>query len=259
MLLHGINASWRVWQPVLALLEAHHDVFAPTLPGHLGGPPLVDGAATSISELADGAERLLDAAGIETAHLAGNSLGGWLAIELGRRGRARSLTALSPAGGWVDARDLSRVVRLLSGAKRVLDRHEQLRLSGLIRRPGFRHLAFHGAMEHGERVRPSAALEMIEDAAGCDAFVPFVTWIRGTNSLAPAVEAQGYPIRIAWGEGDRTIPFTRYGQPILDAVSGAEHVTLPGVGHVPMFDDPQLVARTILEVTARAEAESAVL
>jgi len=57
--------------------------------------------------------------------------------------------------------------------------------------------------------------------------------------------------RTAWSGCDRTIPFDRCGRPLLvDRVPDAELVTLPGVGHVPMSDDPDLVVRTILEVTA---------
>jgi pimeloyl-ACP methyl ester carboxylesterase len=233
-------------------LEQRHDVLAPTLPGHHGGPPLEPGEPqepVSIGALADGVERILDAAGIDTAHLAGNSLGGWLAIELGRRGRARSVVALSPAGGWGSARDLQRVVRLLSGGRAMIERGERFGLSSLVRRPRFRRLAFHAVMEHGERISAPEALEMLADAAQCDAFPGFADWVRTTRTLAAAIEEQAYPIRIAWAEHDRTIPFTRYGRPILDALAGAEHVTLPGVGHVPMFDDPALVADTILNVT----------
>jgi pimeloyl-ACP methyl ester carboxylesterase len=62
------------------------------------------------------------------------------------------------------------------------------------------------------------------------------------------------PIRIAWGEHDRVIPFERYGRPMLERVTTAQHQTLAGVGHVPMYDDPQAVAATILEVTAPSGA-----
>ena len=249
VLLHGIQASWKIWQPVLPRLEVFHDVFAPTLPGHLNGPALKPGSPVSVAALADGVERVLDANGIETAHCVGNSLGGWLAIELGRRGRARSVVGLSPAGGWSSARDLRRVTWMLASGRAMIDRGDRIGLSELIRRPGFRRIAFRGVMEHGERVTPSAAAEMLAAAAGCEAFRGFVAWVRTADSLIAATADQDYPIRIAWAQCDRTIPFGRYGRPILASLPGADHVTLANVGHVPMFDDPDLVARTILEVT----------
>jgi alpha-beta hydrolase superfamily lysophospholipase len=249
VLLHGIQASWKVWQPVLPILSRSHDVLAPTLPGHLDGPPLELGAPVSIGAIADGVEQILDANGIATAHLVGNSLGGWLAIELGRRDRARSVVGLSPAGGWTSARDLRRVVWMLSSGRAMMGAGGRIGLNELIRRPGFRRLAFRGVMEHGDRVTPSEAAEMLTAAAGCDAFPGFLTWVRTAGSLPSADVTQDYPIRIAWAEQDKTIPFGRYGLPMLAVLPGTEQVMLPGVGHVPMFDDPELIARTILEVT----------
>ena len=55
----------------------------------------------------------------------------------------------------------------------------------------------------------------------------------------------GCPVRIVWGASDRTLPFARYGRPLLSALDGAELVFLAGVGHVPMIDDPAAVAATI--------------
>jgi alpha-beta hydrolase superfamily lysophospholipase len=249
VLLHGINASWRVWKPVLSALEEHHDVFAPSLPGHRGGPPLDLGRPVSIDALADGVERILDAADIDTAHLAGNSLGGWLAIELARRGRARSVVALSPAGGWSSPRDLRRVIRLLSGARGMIAGRHVFGLDHLMRRPRFRRVSLHQAMTHGERIPAREVLEMMDDTALCTAYSGFIEWIRGAAPIRST--RLTCPVRIAWAERDLTIPFDRYGRPLLDALDGAEHITLAGVGHIPMYDDPPLIARAILEVTTR--------
>lgn len=98
MLLHGFTDTWRTWELVLPELERHHDVLAVTLLGHAGGPPL-NGAVTDAA-LADSVERAMDDAGFATAHVAGNSLGGYVALQLAARGRADSVVALAPAGGW---------------------------------------------------------------------------------------------------------------------------------------------------------------
>ncbi|MGH2849603.1 MAG: alpha/beta fold hydrolase, partial [Solirubrobacteraceae bacterium] len=87
--LHGFTDTWRTWELVLPHLERIHDVLAPTLPGHAGGAPVACDAGAD--ELTDVLERLLDRAGIATAHVVGNSLGGYLALRLAMRGRARSV------------------------------------------------------------------------------------------------------------------------------------------------------------------------
>ena len=90
-----------VWTDVAAELAdtGRYEVFAPSMAGHNGGPRnrsfLLD-----TNTLANHVERQLDQLGWDTAHVVGNSLGGWVAFELERRGRARTLTAIAPAGGW---------------------------------------------------------------------------------------------------------------------------------------------------------------
>src|SRR4051794_31843030 len=96
--LHGFLDTWRTWELPLPALEHSHDVLAPTLAGHAGGPPIDD--ELSDTTLADAVERSMDEAGFETAHMVGNSLGGFVALQLAARGRARTVVALAPAGGW---------------------------------------------------------------------------------------------------------------------------------------------------------------
>jgi pimeloyl-ACP methyl ester carboxylesterase len=101
--LHGFTDTWRTWELVLPTLEREHDVLAPTLAGHAGGPSIDRGLDEWT--LADGVERAMDEAGFETAHIVGNSLGGYVALQLAARGRARSVVALAPGGGWADGDD----------------------------------------------------------------------------------------------------------------------------------------------------------
>src|SRR3954469_16024028 len=98
LLLHGFTATWRAWDLVMPALERRHDVLAPTLPGHAGGPPLA--GEVGAEAILDAVERAMDDAGFDTAHVVGNSLGGYVALRLAARGRARTVVALAPAGGW---------------------------------------------------------------------------------------------------------------------------------------------------------------
>ncbi len=249
VLLHGAAMSWRAWTPVLDALAQHHDVIAPTLPGHRGGPAWDRSAGTfTVDRLADGVCAQLDAAGVGTAHVVGNSLGGWVALELVRRGRARSAVALSPAGGWRSGWDLRRLVwtfRVL----RVVTRPE---LAGVIAsHPGLRRAVVRRTMEHGERIAPELVPDMIADVRGCDVLVPLLD-AAAAHGATRALEHLPCPVRIAWSERDRMIPWRAYGAPMRRIVPDAEFVRLPGVGHVPMWDDPELVVDTVLGVTLPA-------
>jgi alpha-beta hydrolase superfamily lysophospholipase len=240
---------------VLELLEPQHAVFAPTLPGHRGGPAIAAVGTVNVAAIADGVEKLLDTAGIGTAHIVGNSLGGWVALELGRRGRARSVVALSPAGGWERSRDMRRVLRLLSYGRAALTRRDLLGLDAFLRRPRSRRMLLRLAMERGDRISVSDARDMVDDLLFCTAFPGVARWLRTAPPLDHRDTRPQCPIRIAWGGRDRTIPYARFGRAFVGTVPGAEHVTMPGVGHVPMFDDPELVAQTILDVTLKRDRE----
>jgi pimeloyl-ACP methyl ester carboxylesterase len=256
VLLHGLTGTWRVWTPLLPALSERHDVLAPTLLGHGGGTPHPAGDEISVAAIADDVERAMDAAGFERAHIVGNSLGGWTTIELARRGRAVSAVALSPAGGWLDDRLLARVSKLMRQAGRFAQVRNPTVLR-VLRRPRARRWAFRAAMAHGERVPAVAALEMVDDLAACTVLEPFLAATLRDGPFAGDMSEVTTPIRVAWGELDRTIPFPGYGVPLLEHLPNAEVVHLPGVGHVPMFDDPALITRTILEVTERVDAERA--
>jgi pimeloyl-ACP methyl ester carboxylesterase len=98
VLLHGFTDTWRTWELVLPVLERDHDLQAPTLLGHAGAPPIVGDISDTL--LADAVEQAMDEAGFGTADIVGNSLGGYVALQLAARGRATSVVALAPAGGW---------------------------------------------------------------------------------------------------------------------------------------------------------------
>jgi pimeloyl-ACP methyl ester carboxylesterase len=252
VLLHGLTGSWRIWRPVIPLLRDHHDVFVPSLAGHRGGPVLQNGA--SIAALTDALERTLDDAEIDTAHVAGNSLGGWLALELARRGRARSVVALSPAGAWASARELQRVSRIFLTAARITPRLLP-HLGWLIRRPRGRRLLLRQVMEHGDRISAADAADLFADYAACSIVEELIATF-GRDCFRGDLARAEVPIRIAWAAHDRTIPFAGYGRPMADLLPGAEITTLAGVGHVPMYDDPALVAQTILDMTRPTDQET---
>ena len=253
VLLHGASVSWRSWEPVLAPLGEHHRVFAPTMPGHRGGPFWDTGAGPfTIDRLADGVCAQLDAEGIGTAHVVGNSLGGWVTLELVRRGRARSAVAISPAGGWNSGWDLRRLLWTFRVIRAVSRPAFGPVLAGS---PALRRALLRKTMEHGERIDAGLVPDMIADVRGCDVLLPLLDAAAGHGSTRELGDLP-CPVRIAWAEHDRMIPWRSYGAPMRRIVPDAEFVRLPRVGHVPMWDDPELVVDAILGVTLPAERGS---
>jgi pimeloyl-ACP methyl ester carboxylesterase len=253
LLLHGFTANADAWKSVLPALEQRHEVVVVTFHGHMGGPPIPEGFNHSIAESADLAEASLDAEGIDKVHVVGNSLGGWLAIELARRGRAHSCVAISPGGGWEQGS--SEQLRLKKLFMRI---RSLLRVGGplapvLARFPASRRFALRDIVAHAERMSPADARTVIEAAWRCDAF----DGVMGALLREPAptvMDPAPCPMRLVWGTADKMLPIGRYSDRWRRMLPGAEWVELDGAGHCPMFDDPDGVSRAILQVTDRGRA-----
>jgi pimeloyl-ACP methyl ester carboxylesterase len=244
VLLHGVTMTERVWREVVPPLARGYDVVAPTALGHRGGPVSAR-PPVSIGEVIDDAERLLDELGFERAHLVGNSMGGWSALELARRGRALSVCALSPAGMWEPrSDDFRETLTILSTAIRESRRTRPLlpllARSRRVRRHATRYLSADGA-----RVSAAELIAQADDALACQADID----PSHTDDYLPALDPAPCPVTIAWGNVDRLFPIERYESRARALVPAARFLVLDGVGHVPMLDDPGLVVRTIEAAT----------
>jgi pimeloyl-ACP methyl ester carboxylesterase len=251
VLVHGLGGSRHNFEPVIAALERRHDVLAVGLLGHDPSRPFAPGVRASVAALVDGVEHDMDAAGFETAHLVGNSLGGWVVLELAKRGRARSVVALSPGGGQLPgslSADLT-AMRLTLEHRLVAALPPSLAAS-LVRRPRLRRLLFAGTFTHPERVTASQGLQMLRAFGGATAFVDLLRAIKRDGPLSD-LDRIAAPVLIAWGTVDRLLPAGYFAPILRDGIPGAEFLALPGLGHVPMVDDPEQVASVILEFAAR--------
>jgi pimeloyl-ACP methyl ester carboxylesterase len=247
VLVHGAEADWTVWRPVLGRLCEHYEVHAPTLPGHLGGPPLRQ--PISITAFADGLEAYLDSVGLDTAHVAGNSLGGILAMEMVRRGRARSAVSFSGPAGFASDQELVRLLRLFAFGQ--VARHLTF-LNVLARRsPSFRKRLQSAAMVHGDRVTPSEFDEMATASTYARIAIPLVRSVRA-GDRPTAFDVGTVPSRVVWGAEEKVVPLEGYGEPSHALVRGAELHVLPDAGHVPMWDAPDAVVDHILATASLA-------
>jgi pimeloyl-ACP methyl ester carboxylesterase len=246
VLFHGILCSERVWRNVVPLLRDDFEVIVPNALGHRGGPPPASRPAV-IDDVIDAAEQQLDELGIERAHLAGNSLGGWMSLELARRGRAKSVCALSPAGFWDEAWEAERMRTFAVLRRAMRDVRRGRRIAPVLGRSRrFRRWAMQNACLHGDRVNREEFLDAGEDTLEC--LIGEEMLVAG-YSLAP-MEAP-CPVTIAWSAGDRLFPLEVYEERGRTLVGGAEFRVLDDVGHVPMYDDPALVAETIRATVAQ--------
>ncbi len=248
VLLHGFTGHWRHWKPVLADLVARYEVIAPTLSGHNGGPAYPSGVALeTVSDAGDSLERHLDELGVGTAHLVGNSMGGALAIELAKRGRARSVVALSPGGGWAPGGpEPERIARFFERQMRMV-RASRTQIPRLMRRPRARKLAMRDIMRHGELIPPADAIDVSLDPLGCTIADDVLASLRGGRAHLADLDKVAAPTLIAWAERDRILPLATCSARFRREILEVEFRVLPRVGHVPMWDDTRLIVATITD------------
>jgi pimeloyl-ACP methyl ester carboxylesterase len=212
VLLHGFTAAWRIWHPILADLAARYDVIAPTLPGHHGGPTYPADRPITFEHSTDTIEGLLDELGVGTAHFVGNSMGGGIALELAKRGRARSVVALAPAGGWSRGDgEGPRIGNFFARQIKMLERTHAWS-ERIMRRPGTRRLAFREIMRHGELVSPADAAEISQAAMSCSISQRAIRELRADNAglTIGDLDRIACPVLLATPQFDRVLPGPRH-------------------------------------------------
>jgi pimeloyl-ACP methyl ester carboxylesterase len=206
-----------------------------------------------VRDLVDDAETMLDARGLQRPHLAGNSLGGWMAIELARRGRARTVCALSPAGSWTaGTEEQMRGVRKIRRARRMARLGRALPMPLLLRSAGVRRLVLRDVARHGDRLTPAQAVQGTQDLLDCTV----ADDILSTDEEIAPLDPLPCPITLAWASDDALLPVAVNGAVARARLPQARFTVLARTGHVPMIDDPEGVARAILRTTAGADASS---
>lgn len=246
--LHGFTDTWRTWELVLPALEREHDVLAPTLAGHAGGPAF-EGDASDVA-LIDAAERAMGEAGFATAHIVGNSLGGYLALRLAARGRARSVVALAPAGGWADPQRSFPEVAAYFTTMLELVRQAAPHADAIVATPEGRRQATAYITTSFEHIPAELLAHQLRGAAQCEA-APMLEFAR-TNDWELEPERISCPVRFVWGTADRVLGWPDASPRYREQFPRADWVELDGIGHCPQLDVPTETAELILGLTRQS-------
>lgn len=237
VLIHGLGGSLAIWEPVLDLLAAEREVIAVDLPGFGDSAPLAGGRRHSPCELGRALAGHLAAEGVSRPHLAGNSLGAWVALEMAADGAAASVCAISPAGLWRrplgprarDARRLGRRVRPLVMAALRTRRGRSVLLRTTVARP--------------ERLGAREAVAWTRAWLDAPAYDDANERMRAL--VFERAREVRVPVTVAWGRADRLVRAPRRER----LPDGARYLERPGWGHTPTYDDPAGVARLLLEAS----------
>ena len=239
VLVHGLGSCKEMWRPVVPLLARTRDVITVDLPGFgasAAGPETVEGLADAVAALAD-------ELGLDGWHVAGNSMGGGVALELAARGRVRSACGVSPIG-FGNHREMVYARAVLVGT-RVMSRVLVPVASAVAGNRVLRTTLTSHIVARPWRVPAGDTVLWARMCAEAPSFMPL---LRSAPDWR--VEPASCPTTVAWGERDRLLIFSRQAPRARRALPQARHVTLTGCGHLPTWDDPEQVARVLLEASA---------
>lgn len=230
VLLHGLGAHRGVWKPVSAVLRSEHEVFAFDLPGFGDSAPLP--ASASPRRLAEAVAREMNRLGIAEAPVVGNSLGGWVAMEMALSGNAENVTAIAPAGLW--RRPL--VPKPLIG--QLIARLFYPLMPLLVRSSTIRRGLLTTQTAHPERIPRDDVLDLLRRYAKAKGLKSANDEMRAATF--GALREIGVPVTLVWCEHDRLIARPR------QLPTRINEAWLADCGHLPMWDDPAAVASAIL-------------
>jgi pimeloyl-ACP methyl ester carboxylesterase len=242
VLLHGIGDHWQTWTPVIGRLAERFEVIAVDSPGFGRSAPLPLGVDPTIDNYAEAFVSWFEQQGLEAPFVAGSSMGGAIALELARRGHARGVCAISPAGFW-NARELRFCQRSLGliAEMPMAVRPLVLALAGT---PAGRTALMAQLFARPWRMPAAEARLKLRDAWAAPAFAEALAAFERYR-FARSQELESVPVTVAWGSRDYLLPFARQAPRARALMPWARHVTLPGLGHVPFFDDPGMLAELL--------------
>jgi pimeloyl-ACP methyl ester carboxylesterase len=240
LLLHSLGGSLVQWSPVMDRLAAEHEVITVDMPGFGESPELPEGVQPRAANLATAVLDFYDSLGIDgKPAVAGISLGGWTSIECARQGGVSAVVALCPAGFWKRSPEASN--RAVARARRS-GRATSALLRPIMSTARGRRRALGRFIYHPERLSPGEAQAIAKAYVTAPAYDEASALMRAGR----VEELKGIktPITLAWAEHD-TLVRTK---PLRDGIlpKRVQQVVLPGCGHVPTWDDPELVSRVIL-------------
>jgi pimeloyl-ACP methyl ester carboxylesterase len=235
LLVHGLGSCKEMWRPVIPRLARERDVVAVDMPGFgasPGGPRTVEGLAEALADF-------VAALGWERPAVAGNSLGGGVALVLGAMGAAGSVCGVSPVG-FVNTRE-GRYAQALLVSTRVVAELIDPVADTLARSALLRTLLSAHATARPWRVPAADTAHWTRVYARAPAFWHLLEALDDWRAPVPSC-----PTTIAWGERDRLLIYSRQAPRARRALPRARHVALRGCGHLPTWDDPDQVADVLL-------------
>lgn len=242
LLIHGMGSASTAWKLIESELAHSFKVVTVDLPGH-GQTPLIKGAPMDPHSLALAVLNEMSELEIESFHLVGNSLGGWIALEIASFApdRVKSVTGLAPAGLWLNPYNVRYPATALA---RFLARSTSKFAPTALHFEGARRLGFSDVSPRWREFSYELCLDAVNAMAKADGYYP--AWDGMLMKRFDGKIPEDIPVTIIFGDTDRTLPATTCQERSI-APAHAKWIIFPDTGHAPMWDSPQDVIAAIRE------------
>lgn len=239
VLLHPLGADRRMWDSIAERLRGHREVISLDLPG-FGESPSLSGKTPTPRALATAVAQELESVGIRRPHVVGNSLGGWVGLELGLSGAAGRVTAIAPAGLWPEPLVPKHGIAHRVG-RALLPLLERVAATS----PG-RSLLLSGAVAHPRRVPSAQAAHLVRAYALAPGFTAVNDAMRAGRF--EGLERIRCPVTLVWPDHDRLIQRPVW---VPDRI---DNVVLSDSGHIPVWDAPDALVKILLTTAGHEDA-----
>ncbi len=235
MLLHGSNADLHTWQPWVDDLSRDYRIVRYDQIGHGLTGPALDGDLSPAAFAADVGE-VADALGIERFVLAGNSMGGTVAVRYAMTNPERllGLVLIDAGGAPVERKDGGNLAFAIA-AMPVVNR-----LAGEITPRILVERSLSQSVSNQAIVTPEAVdryWELARYPGNRDAMLERFAQQR-TPFTPEQVRAIAVPTLVMWGQDDTIIPYEAAGW-YMAHLRDATIASYPGIGHLPMEEAPE--------------------
>ncbi|CAB4700705.1 unannotated protein [freshwater metagenome] len=247
VLIHGLGSAATAFKPIIGQLSNSFRVITVDLPGH-GQSPYVEGESMEPKSLAGAIfEAVASEYAIEKFHVAGNSLGGWIALEMAalKPDAIMSLTGLAPAGLWLKPA----AGRLPSEARSYyLAKALKPFLKVGLRFKILRKIGFATVSPDWQALSYEICFDASSAMANCRGYFP--AWDAMLTRRFDSQVAPSVPMVILFGDSDNTLPYPISQERSL-APAHSTWLMIDECGHAPMWDHPDLVVKIIQQVASR--------
>jgi pimeloyl-ACP methyl ester carboxylesterase len=235
VLIHGLGSAGNIWKSLFAGLEDSFTIYPLDLPGH-GSSPLGDEALDPRSLAQQISYAMSKDHGVEEFHVAGNSLGGWIALELAAQfpDRVKSVTALAPAGLWREGPTQKMPPSLTA---RILARISQHFLKLAYNLPPLKALGYKKITHLWRQLSFESCKDSVIAMARSIGYMPMWRALRFQKFDSP-ISAK-VPVSIIFGDGDLTLPPPRAQEREVAPVH-SQWIVVDNCAHVIMWNYPEL-------------------